>query len=358
MMRTKLSRALALFLALLMACGCFSFAAFAAAENEATSSRRTMQEWNEILNTDDYEEYIADHANAPRGTRTVTIDATKYVADKTTDKGVKVMSDVSGDAGKSLYTSASGKVTWSVNVPEAGMYTVELFCYPGDALLEEGDTEKSTDVERILYVNGKVPFSEARSITVTKGWAPIYTAQEDGTVRFRKDIAGNDIRPDNVSAIEWVDYTVKDSTGYYKEALQFYFEKGEKKPYKKFHHQSSRSFLMSSFDIRPTEVLTSEPPLKTIRVGMLIILNCIASSPSSSMLIFPTFISGISSETSSTIGDSILHGPHHDAQKSTNTGTSDFKTSSSKLFLLSSIIAILILLFDKRKAAYKCGFCK
>lgn len=227
MMRTKLSRALALFLALLMACGCFSFAAFAAAENEATSSRRTMQEWNEILNTDDYEEYIADHANAPRGTRTVTIDATKYVADKTTDKGVKVMSDVSGDAGKSLYTSASGKVTWSVNVPEAGMYTVELFCYPGDALLEEGDTEKSTDVERILYVNGKVPFSEARSITVTKGWAPIYTAQEDGTVRFRKDIAGNDIRPDNVSAIEWVDYTVKDSTGYYKEALQFYFEKGE-----------------------------------------------------------------------------------------------------------------------------------
>ncbi|MBQ9132925.1 MAG: extracellular solute-binding protein [Clostridia bacterium] len=227
MMRTKLSRALALFLALLMACGCFSFAAFAAAENEATSSRRTMQEWNEILNTDDYEEYIADHANAPRGTRTVTIDATKYVADKTTDNGVKVMSDVSGDAGKSLYTSASGKVTWSVNVPEAGMYTVELFCYPGDALLEEGDTEKSTDVERILYVNGKVPFSEARSITVTKGWAPIYTAQEDGTVRFRKDIAGNDIRPDNVSAIEWVDYTVKDSTGYYKEALQFYFEKGE-----------------------------------------------------------------------------------------------------------------------------------
>ena len=227
MMRTKLSRALALFLALLMACGCFSFAAFAAAETETTSSRRTMQEWNEILNTDDYEEYLADHANAPLGTRTVTIDATEYVADATTDKDVKVMSDVNGDKEKSLYTSASGKVTWKVNVPEAGMYTVELLCYPGDALLEEGDSEKSTDVERILYVNGKVPFSEARSITVTKTWAPVYTAQEDGTVRFRKDIAGNDIRPDNVSAIDWVDYTVKDSTGYYKEALQFYFEKGE-----------------------------------------------------------------------------------------------------------------------------------
>ncbi len=227
MMRTKLSRALALFLALFMVCGCFSFAAVAAAETETTSGRRTMEEWNEILNTDDYEEYIADHANAPRGVETITIDATAYVADETTDKDVKVMSDVNGDKEKSLYTSASGKVTWKVNVPKAGMYTVELLCYPGDALLEEGEEEKSTDVERILYVNGKVPFSEARSITVSKSWSPVYTAQEDGSVRFQKDIAGNDIRPDNVSAIDWTNYTVKDSTGYYKEALQFYFEEGE-----------------------------------------------------------------------------------------------------------------------------------
>ncbi|MBQ5389334.1 MAG: extracellular solute-binding protein, partial [Clostridia bacterium] len=227
MMRTKLSRALALFLALLMACGCFSLAAFAASEPETLSGGRTMQEWNEILNTDDYEEYLAEYETVPRGDRTITIDATKFVADKTTDKGAKVLSDVNGDKEKSLYTSASGAVTWKVNVPTAGLYTVELLCYPGDAMLEQGGKEKSTDIERILYVNGKVPFSEARSITVTKSWAPIYTAQADGSVRFLKDVAGNDIRPDNTSAVDWVEYAVKDSSGYYKEALQFYFEKGE-----------------------------------------------------------------------------------------------------------------------------------
>ena len=227
MMRTKLSRALALFLALLMACGCFSFAAFAATETENSSGRRTMQEWNEILNTDDYEEYLADYADASRGDRVITIDATEFVADMTTDTGAKVLFDVNGDNEKSLYTSESGKVTWKVNVPTAGLYTVELLCYPGDATLEEGDNEKSTDVERILYVNGKVPFSEARSVTITKCWAPIYTAQEDGTVRFLKDVAGNDIRPDNASAVDWTEYTVKDSSGYYKEALQFYFKEGE-----------------------------------------------------------------------------------------------------------------------------------
>lgn len=228
MMRTKLSRVLALFLALLMACGSFSFAVFAAEETEETSGRRTMQEWNEILNTDDYEEYVAEYADASRGDRVITIDATDFVADQTTDKGVEVLFDVNGDKEESLYTSSSGKVTWKVNVPTAGLYTVELLCYPGDAKLADGAREKSTDVERILYVNGKVPFSEARSLTVSKSWAPVYTAsEEDDTVRFQKDVAGNDIRPDNLSAVDWMTYTVKDSSGYYKDALQLYFTEGE-----------------------------------------------------------------------------------------------------------------------------------
>ena len=60
-----------------------------------------------------------------------------------------------------------------------------------------------------------------------KRWAPSYTTHEDGTVGFQKDVGGNDIRPDNMAANLWQTYTVKDSTGYYKNALQFYFEAGE-----------------------------------------------------------------------------------------------------------------------------------
>lgn len=226
MMRTKLSKVLALFLALVLVCGSFSFAVVAT-ETEKVTGQRTMEQWNEILNTVDYEEYLADYADAPRGSTEITIDATEYVADATTDTGVQVVFDVNDDKEYSLHTSASGMVTWKVNVPKAGLYTVELVCYPGDATLEEGGREKSTDVERILYINGKVPFSEARSLTVTKRWAPIYTALEDGTTRFQKDVAGNDIRPDNASAIEWIEYAAKDSTGYYKDPLQFYFAEGE-----------------------------------------------------------------------------------------------------------------------------------
>jgi hypothetical protein len=42
------------------------------------------------------------------------------------------------------------------------------------------------------------------------------------------------------------------------------------------------------------------------------------------------------------IGPTILHGPHQAAQKSTITGLSDFKTTSSKV---ASVIANAILFF-------------
>ena len=60
--------------------------------------------------------------------------------------------------------------------------------------------------------------------------------------------------------------------------------------------------------------------------------NFAASSISSSTLILPTLISSLSSAISSIIGLTILQGPHHAAQKSTNTGLSDFNTFALQNF--------------------------
>lgn len=225
MMRAKLARVISLVLALLTVCGCLTPLAFAADGADAataTTSRRTMQEWNEILNTSDYEKYLERHADKRESSATVVIDANKFDAETTTDAEAESLFDVAGDGEYSLYTSDSGKVTWRFDVPAAGMYSIRLLCYPGNAKLDDGEQEKSTDVERILYVNGKVPFSEARSITITKRWLAEY--ESDGG--FRKDISGNDLRPDMFSAVNWTNYIVKDSTGYYTDPLMFYFAEG------------------------------------------------------------------------------------------------------------------------------------
>ncbi len=210
-MRTKLSKALALFLALVMVMSSLSLSAFATDVAEENPGR-TMAEWNEILNTSEYEAYLEDYASLAPVTGTYSFDAAKCLT-----SNAKVMDD------GSVYTPDSGKVTWTINVPVEGLYVVDFECYPGNALLGEGETEMSTNVERIFYINGKVPYSEARSISITKRWAAMYT--ENG--RFRTDVSGNDLRPDNSSAVDWVNYTVRDSSGYYAEPLQFYFKAGE-----------------------------------------------------------------------------------------------------------------------------------
>src|SRR5689334_20822257 len=77
---------------------------------------------------------------------------------------------------------------------------------------------------------------------------------------------------------------------------------------------------------------TTWPFLKTRIVGIDIMLYLAAKSPSLSTLTLATLSFPCSScASSSTIGLSILQGPHHSAQKSTKTGVGEFKTSDSKL---------------------------
>src|SRR5690606_9144945 len=92
----------------------------------------------------------------------------------------------------------------------------------------------------------------------------------------------------------------------------------------------------------PTCLLTTSPFLNTKTVGMLrtpyLAANCWLASTST----FPTTaLPSYSWLTSSIMGPTILQGPHHAAQKSTNTGLSLFKTTSSKV---ASVISSAILL--------------
>ena len=75
---------------------------------------------------------------------------------------------------------------------------------------------------------------------------------------------------------------------------------------------------------------------------MLAILYSLAATGFSSTFTFTNFAFPLSSsDTSSITGESILHGPHHVAQKSTTTGTSEFVTS---LWKFMSFITFTILL--------------
>ena len=241
MMRTKLSKALALFLALVMAASSLSLSAFATEGAIVSSQDRDMAQWNEILNTSEYEEYLADYKDIALPTKALDpISAVDAFRPELSNTGFEIVDDA-------VHTPDSGVMTWSFDVPVEGLYTVTLNCYPGNILLNNPDyvaklkaegqpiDEMSTDVERIFYVNGKVPYSEARSITITKCWEPEYehdlSEGREGAFRMdasgEKEGEGNELRPENTAAIAFINYTVKDSSGYYAQPLQFYFKAGE-----------------------------------------------------------------------------------------------------------------------------------
>src|SRR6266545_948060 len=76
--------------------------------------------------------------------------------------------------------------------------------------------------------------------------------------------------------------------------------------------------------------LTSLPPLKKIIVGIAMIPNLPIQRCSSSVFILATVSwPSYSPASSSRIGATARQGPHHGAQKSTTTGTSDFSTICS-----------------------------
>lgn len=225
MKRTKLQKLMALFLSLLMLAGTFTVLTPASAAEEesettktSTSAKKDLVEISETLNAKTYLEYMNDIGEVARSTKEVTINASVYNKEMT-DSAVEVYSNYEGMEGDSLYVPDTGKVTWDVEIPETGMYAVEVVYYP--------ITGKANSIERMFYINDKVPFSEARYLAMTKIWKNDYATDEEGNRVFVTDINGNDIRPDVYDDPEWVTYTFIDSNGYYSDPFEFYFEAGE-----------------------------------------------------------------------------------------------------------------------------------
>jgi hypothetical protein len=88
--------------------------------------------------------------------------------------------------------------------------------------------------------------------------------------------------------------------------------------------------LNDSFVADPIFCDTTSPFLKIASVGILKTLYfCASSLFSSTFILTKSTLPLYSLESSSTTGDTALHGPHHSAQKSTKTGLAEFRTYCS-----------------------------
>ena len=224
----------------------------------------SLEEHRELLNAISYEEYSDKNATIPGATQTVEVPIDLF---STEDDGFKMETK---DGVNALFTPANGEVSWTVTVPETAKYAIKIEYYP--------DQNRSTSIERVLKINDKVPFAEARFLTLPKRWVNDYvdatvvpgkgeTAEsvaakakevgytdvrvEDGKVRIgfpdfvtqdmaefadtykvrylQRDITNNEIRPTTSDQPKWMTYYLKDSSGYYTSNFEFALQSGENK---------------------------------------------------------------------------------------------------------------------------------
>ncbi len=145
-----------------------------------------------------YEAYLAEHAGDPVVTQPVSVDVLTFIGD----------GEQQADG---VYTSDTAETTWTVNVPQAGLYNIRL-----EYLTTES---RGVDIERELLVNGELPFTGAGTLCFTRLWT------DAGEVK--KDNQGNEIRPSQTEVFEKQTAYCRDDMGYQTEPYAFYFREGE-----------------------------------------------------------------------------------------------------------------------------------
>jgi len=157
--------------------------------------------------TKTYSEYCNEHKNAKLPSAAVNVDVLNF--DASNSFGSHAENSFYGK--DVVVTEDRSSVTWHVEVPEAGFYNIsmEYIAIPS----------RNVNMERILYINGDMPFSGADILSFYRMW------KDGGPVN--KDNQGNDIRPSQIEHFAYQTVLFKSDLGYEVDPYKFYFKQGD-----------------------------------------------------------------------------------------------------------------------------------
>ena len=195
-----LKRAGTLFLAILFALPQFGTTALAAGPD--TGELTTVAS---AIDYDGYFYYIQDYAGAARPDVEVGVELPAYTL---SDADVASMKEVDGTAGL-FFGDVPGLATWEVEIPEDGLYSIQVCYYTPD------DTREQVSVG--LRFDGELPYTEANSCILTRCFS-------NSGIRTDKD--GNGLRPLTEQVSRWTTTFLSDQNGVVGE-LDFFLSRGK-----------------------------------------------------------------------------------------------------------------------------------
>ena len=228
MRREKMKKMMALFLVCMEVVLTLQFCAI---HTNAAGKTLTQQEAKEIVSTYstmgsvcDYADYLAEHKDASHPDMIIEVKASDYTLYMENDTEVEpvVYTDYEGAEGDSILTSETGYIEFEVNVPQAGLYQLEVEYYPVEG--------KNSEIQRSFFVDGELPYGELSLIEFSRVWstdvAQASFAKGIYDVAWNKDNQGNDMKPTAIEIPEWIIADLYDNNGYITEPLCIYLTEG------------------------------------------------------------------------------------------------------------------------------------
>lgn len=188
-----------------------------------------------------YEEYLDGYSVVPDIDEETVLDIPVADYDREASDGgiyVKkndtVVRDGENVTVDTVTTTDDAKLVYTIEVPKTAMYSisVEYFTVVSEIFDGEDGTKyevkgNGSTVERILLIDNKIPFNEARYMNFTRVWIDKEDENYNRVDRtFKTDVNKNEMRPVKEEAPEWRSQTLKDSQGYYSEPFKFYLTEG------------------------------------------------------------------------------------------------------------------------------------
>ena len=129
------------------------------------------------------------------------------------DANAEVLESFEGKTNVLKWDSQSGKITWTVEIPEGkgGLYNMAMSYYP---VL---DTMLTIAFE--MRIDGKIQFNSMKNFEFNRVF-------ENKLNEFAKDNRGNELRPEQIQIGAWQENIFKDSEGIYNEGFYFYLSEG------------------------------------------------------------------------------------------------------------------------------------
>lgn len=170
-------------------------------------------DYKEILSyTDDvidYKTYLESFGETIRPDSVIEIEADSYSSVQ--EMNVEEYENYNGYDGTAIYTEESGLIEYEFTVEETGLYEISIDYYPVEG--------KNASIQRSFFLDGELPYKEMSLVEFSRVWV-------NKTNTWTVDNQGNDLKPTQVEAPEWLNAKCYDCEGYINKPLSVFLTEG------------------------------------------------------------------------------------------------------------------------------------